>query len=82
MFAKKIIIATGSSPFVPPIQGLSDVVYHTNETIFNIKKIPESLVIVGGGPIGVELASAFNRLGTAVTVIEKTRLQTGRRLSS
>lgn len=69
--ARKIIIASGSHPFVPPIEGLEDVGYHTNETIFEIKVQPKRLGIIGGGPIGTELAQAFQRLGTQVTVFER-----------
>jgi len=67
---KKCIIATGSHPFVPPIEGLSETPFLTNETLFNLKTIPKSMIILGGGPIGIEMASAFNRLGCYVTVIE------------
>ena len=66
----KFIIAAGSSPFVPPIEGLNKVKYFTNSTIFSIKKLPSSMIILGGGPIGVELASAFNRLGVKVAIVE------------
>ncbi len=68
--ARRFIIATGSSPLVPPIPGLSDVPYETNETIFELREKPEHLVIIGGGPIGMELAQAHRRLGCLVTVIE------------
>lgn len=68
--AKSIIIATGSRPVVPPIAGLDSVSYHTTDTIFNIEKTPESLVIVGGGVIGVEFANIFANLRTKVTIIE------------
>lgn len=68
--ANNIIIATGSRPFVPPISGVEDVSFHTTDTIFDIEKIPEKLVIVGGGVIGVELANIFASLKTEVTVIE------------
>lgn len=67
--AKRFIISTGSSPSVPPIPGLSDVPYITNETIFDLKKIPDHLIIIGGGPIGLEMAQAHRRLGAKVTVI-------------
>ena len=63
-------IATGSSPFVPPIPGLDTVGYLTNETIFDLNRRPGNLIIIGGGPIGVELAQAFRRLGSQVTVID------------
>lgn len=70
---KKIIIATGSHPFVPPIQGLEGTPYLTNETIFDLKEVPKSLGVLGAGPIGCELAQAFNRLGSKVTLIESER---------
>ncbi len=68
--ARRIVIATGSSPFVPPIDGLEDVPYHTNETIFDLRDKPDHLLVVGGGPIGMEMAQAHARLGCKVTVIE------------
>ena len=68
--ARRYVIATGSSPFVPPIPGLSEVPYLTNETIFDLSDRPDHLLIVGGGPIGVELAQAHRRLGASVTLIE------------
>jgi len=69
--AKKILIATGSSAFVPPINGMEDVKYLTNESVFEIEKSPESITVLGGGPIGIEIAFAFNRLGVNVNVVEK-----------
>jgi pyruvate/2-oxoglutarate dehydrogenase complex dihydrolipoamide dehydrogenase (E3) component len=68
--AEKIIIATGSSPFIPKIQGLSETPYLTNETIFELEVLPKSIVVLGGGAIGVELAQALNRLGVTVHLIE------------
>ena len=68
--ARRIVIATGSRPFVPPIPGLDDVPYETNETIFELREKPDHLLIVGGGPIGLEMAQAHIRLGSKVTVIE------------
>ncbi|MDJ0826716.1 MAG: FAD-dependent oxidoreductase [Rhodobacter sp.] len=68
--ARRFVIATGSSPLVPPIPGIEDVAYHTNETIFDLREKPEHLLIVGGGPIGMEMAQAHIRLGSKVTVIE------------
>ena len=68
--AKRFIIATGSSPFVPPIDGINDVSYLTNETLFDLERLPKSMIILGGGPIGIEMASALNRLGVSVTVVE------------
>ena len=72
--ARYIVIATGSTAFVPPIEGLSDVPYWTNETIFGATEKPSHLVIIGGGPIGMEMAQAHRRLGSKVTVIEGARI--------
>lgn len=68
--AKRFIIATGSSPFVPPISGLDGVPYMTNETVFANRTRPDHLIVIGGGPIGVELAQAHRRLGSRVTIVE------------
>lgn len=68
--AKHIVIATGSRAFVPPIEGLNTTPYLTNETIFENRKLPKHLIVIGGGPIGVELAQAHARLGSEVTIIE------------
>ena len=68
--ARRIVIATGSRPFVPPIPGLDTVEYLTNETIFGLDALPGHLAILGGGPIGAELAQAFRRLGAEVTLID------------
>lgn len=68
--AKKYIISTGSSPLIPNIDGLESVDYLTNESIFELERLPDSLIILGGGPIGVELAQAINRLGTKVKLVE------------
>lgn len=67
--AKKIAIATGSRPFVPPVPGLAESGYLTNESIFSMRNFPKSLAIVGAGPIGCELAQAFARLGSKVTLL-------------
>jgi len=69
--AKKFIIATGTSPMIPLIEGIKDIPYLTNETIFKMEKLPKSLIILGGGPIGIELGQALNRLGVTVTLIER-----------
>jgi pyruvate/2-oxoglutarate dehydrogenase complex dihydrolipoamide dehydrogenase (E3) component len=61
--ARRFVIATGSGPFVPPIPGLEAVTVHTNETIFDLRERPEHLIVVGGGPIGMEMAQAHLRLG-------------------
>ncbi len=71
--ARRFVIATGSSPLVPPIPGLDGVPYLTNETIFDLRERPQRLLIVGGGPIGLEMAQAHRRLGCEVTVIEGAR---------
>jgi pyruvate/2-oxoglutarate dehydrogenase complex dihydrolipoamide dehydrogenase (E3) component len=68
--ARRIVIATGSSAFIPPIKGLDQVRYLTNEDMFSLPSLPESLLILGGGAIGVEMAQAWSRLGTRVTVVE------------
>jgi pyruvate/2-oxoglutarate dehydrogenase complex dihydrolipoamide dehydrogenase (E3) component len=71
--ARRFVIATGSKPFVPPIPGLDAVPYLTNESVFELGALPEHLVVVGAGPQGLELAQAFHRLGSAVTVIEAAK---------
>lgn len=68
--APKIIIATGGRPVMPPIPGLDTVDALTNDSVFSLSSLPASMTIVGGGPIGCELAEAFARLGTAVTLVE------------
>ena len=67
---KKAILATGSVPFLPPIKGIDHPRVHDSESILNIDHIPERLVIIGGGPIGVELAQIFNTFGSRVTILE------------
>lgn len=71
--ARRVVIATGSSPLVPPIPGLDQVPFETNETIFDLRDKPDHLLIIGGGPIGMEMAQAHVRLGCKVTVIEGAR---------
>ena len=68
--ARRVVIATGSGPLVPPIDGLDTVKVYTNEDIFDLRTRPDHLIIVGGGPIGMEMAQAHVRLGSKVTVIE------------
>lgn len=68
--ARRVVIASGSSPLVPPIPGLDQVPFETNETIFDLREKPDHLLIIGGGPIGMEMAQAHLRLGSQVTVIE------------
>lgn len=72
--ARRMFIATGSSPAVPKIAGLDGVKYFTNETIFDNRALPEHLLVVGGGPLGIELAQAHRRLGARVTVIEDSQV--------
>jgi pyruvate/2-oxoglutarate dehydrogenase complex dihydrolipoamide dehydrogenase (E3) component/uncharacterized membrane protein YdjX (TVP38/TMEM64 family) len=67
---KNIIIATGAAPFVPPLPGLKEVGYLTSDTLWGLRELPKRLVVLGGGPIGCELAQCFARLGAAVTQIE------------
>src|SRR5512135_1026250 len=68
--ARAWIVATGSSPSLPPVEGLTDVPYWTNETVFSQTELPGHLLVLGGGPIGVEMAQAFRRLGACVTIVE------------
>ena len=68
--AKRVVISTGSRASVPPIPGMEEVPFLTNETIFNKKVAPDHLIVIGGGPIGSELAQAHRRLGCSVTIIE------------
>lgn len=68
--AQRIIVATGAGPAVPPIEGLETVEYLTNETIFALRALPASLLVLGGGAVGCELAQAFAGFGTQVTVVE------------
>ena len=68
--ARYIVIATGSRPLVPPIAGLDRTPFHTNETIFADPEKPDHLLIIGGGPIGIEMAQAHVRLGCRVTMVE------------
>jgi pyruvate/2-oxoglutarate dehydrogenase complex dihydrolipoamide dehydrogenase (E3) component len=68
--ARRFVIATGSSPAIPSIPGLAQTPYLTNETIFDLASLPEHLLIIGAGPVGLELGQAFRRLGSSVTVID------------
>lgn len=72
--ARRFVVATGSRAFVPPITGLRDVPYLTNETVFDLTEAPGHLVVIGGGPIGLELAQAHRRLGSKVTVLEASSI--------
>jgi len=72
--ARKIVVATGSRAVVPPIEGLADIDYLTNETIFSLTDRPERLIVLGAGAIGVELGQAFRRLGSEVVLVEAATL--------
>ena len=67
---RSIVIATGAQPFVPPLPGLDDVGYVTSDTLWGLRELPQRLVVLGGGPIGCELAQSFARLGSQVTQVE------------
>jgi pyruvate/2-oxoglutarate dehydrogenase complex dihydrolipoamide dehydrogenase (E3) component/uncharacterized membrane protein YdjX (TVP38/TMEM64 family) len=67
---RNIVVATGGSPFVPPIEGLDEVKYYTSDNLWELREKPQKMVVLGGGPIGCELTQAFVRLGVAVTQIE------------
>ncbi|MCY4239887.1 MAG: FAD-dependent oxidoreductase [Rhodospirillaceae bacterium] len=72
--ARRFVIATGSKAVAPPVSGLAEAPYLTNETIFNLTECPQHLLIMGGGPIGCEMAQAHRRLGARVTLVERMRL--------
>ncbi|MFI5293468.1 MAG: dihydrolipoyl dehydrogenase family protein [Thermodesulfovibrionales bacterium] len=71
--ARTWVIATGSSPSIPVIDGLDKMPYLTNRELFSLDTLPDSLIIIGGGPIGIEMAQAFCRLGSRVSVIQRGR---------
>ena len=71
--ARRFVVATGSAPLVPPVPGIEQVPYLTNETVFDATACPAHLLVIGAGPIGVELAQAHRRLGAAVTMVEMAR---------
>lgn len=70
--ARAFVIATGSRPLIPPIEGLKESGYLTNEEVFSVAKLPKSLAVIGAGPVGCELGQAFARLGSKVSLIAKT----------
>jgi len=69
---KNIIISTGTSPFIPPLEGLDKINHLTNQNLFQLEKLPKSMIILGGGAIGVEMAQCLNRLETKVHLIERS----------
>lgn len=70
--ARSIIVATGAKPSVPPIPGLDQVDYLTSDNVWELKVLPKKLVVLGGGPIGAEMAQAFSRLGSSVTLVDRS----------
>lgn len=67
-----LVVATGSEPFAPPVEGLSDVAYHTSDTIWGIDELPGSIAMIGAGPISVELGCFFNEMGADVTIVQRS----------
>ena len=74
----KLVVASGSRAFVPPVDGLDTVPYLDNKNVFALRELPAHLIVLGGGPIGIELAQAFRRLGAQVTVVEGAPTLLGR----
>lgn len=70
--ARAWVIATGTSPAIPPIEGLKEIPYLTNRELFSLERLPRSMIVLGGGAVAVEMAQAFNRLGTEVSVIQRS----------
>ena len=71
--ARSFIISTGSRPSIPAVEGLREAPYLTNETLFELDRLPRSMIILGGGPIGTEMASALNRLGVRVSLLQRQK---------
>jgi len=71
LWARHIVIATGAEPRVPPIAGLAEAGFITNETVFDLQRLPRAMFVIGGGPIGCELGQAFQRLGARVTIVNR-----------
>ncbi|WP_372616806.1 dihydrolipoyl dehydrogenase family protein [Falsiroseomonas sp.] len=72
--ARRFVVATGSSAALPPVPGLAETPHLTNESVFDLTDLPEHLIVLGGGPIGIEMAQAFRRLGASVTVLERASI--------
>lgn len=70
IYTQNIVIASGARPFVPPIPGLDQINYLTSDNLWDLNELPKKLLVLGGGPIGCELAQAFNRLGSEVTIVD------------
>jgi pyruvate/2-oxoglutarate dehydrogenase complex dihydrolipoamide dehydrogenase (E3) component len=70
----RIVLATGSDPIIPPVEGLAEAGYWTNREGTGLREVPESIVVLGGGPVGVELAQALRRFGAKVSIVEGNRL--------
>ena len=70
--AKNSVLSSGSSPAVPPMEGLDKTAFITNKEIFSLDRLPKSMIILGAGPIATEMAQAFSRLGTEVTVVQRS----------
>ena len=68
--AKNIVIAAGAEPFIPPVKGIDQIDYLTSDTVWNLTELPKKLTVLGGGPIGCELAQSFARFGSEVTLVE------------
>lgn len=66
---RKAVVTTGTRPYIPPIEGLDTISYLTNETVFSLTEMPKRLIVLGGGPIGCELAQAFSRFGSEVIIV-------------
>src|SRR3546814_20982664 len=77
--ARRFVVASGSVPAVPPIAGIDTVPYLTNETVFDLAERPAHLIVIGGGPIGAELAQAQRRLGARVSLLELHRVRSEER---
>ncbi|MGD6831063.1 mercuric reductase [Sutcliffiella halmapala] len=78
LYGKKIVVSTGSRPLVPEVEGLKECGFLTNESIFRLSELPQKLAVIGGGPVGLELAQAMSRLGSETTVIDSSPILFGK----